>query len=266
MEEADAEDIRPVLVIGKLGNGKSTLCNALVEGDHFAVGTGTSPETNTAQFASKWLGEIKLKVIDTPDITTLEMTPDQMKQEVEKWQEMTKPGPDVIILTVRCDVRYTAEEWAIYKEISGLWGEGPRGRLVVVFTFGDCQDLPIDEELKTECPELQSVLRDADWNYIVFDKTDPVSRKEAVERVVEVIHGEYTAVSHVPKNTKPRPSRFVIVLTVLMLLAAAGCIASLVMEHMGAAVACVACVVVLLVVTLLWVCCRKEKQERLLPK
>ena len=66
--------------------------------------------------------------------------------------------------------RYTAEEHAIYRQIQRLWGDNTlQHRLVVVFTFGDCQDEPIEEELKTVCPELKSVLRDAEHRYVVFN-------------------------------------------------------------------------------------------------
>ena len=66
--------------------------------------------------------------------------------------------------------RYTAEEYAIYRQLQRLWGDNTlQHRLVVAFTFADRQDAPIEEELKTVCPELKKVLREARHRYVVFN-------------------------------------------------------------------------------------------------
>ena len=102
------------------------------------------------------------QVIDTPDIST----------EISRWKDLTLPTPDVILLAVRCDVRYTAEEHAIYKETKKLLSLSDFSRrLMVGFTFGDRQDRDIDRELDSVCPELQAVLSDARRQYVVFDST-----------------------------------------------------------------------------------------------
>ena len=111
-----------------------------------------------------------MQVLDTPDVTNLDMGEIEIRKEVEKWRILTKHAPTVILLAVRCDVRYTAEEYAIYRQILKLWGKHSlRRSLVVAFTFGDRQDRDIREELKTVCPELKQVLKDANGRYRVFN-------------------------------------------------------------------------------------------------
>ena len=66
--------------------------------------------------------------------------------------------------------RYTAEEYDIYRHLVRLWGDSTlKDRLIVAFTFGDLQDNPIEEELRTVCAELQNVLTDACHRYLVFN-------------------------------------------------------------------------------------------------
>ena len=114
---------------------------------------------------------IAAQVIDTPDITNCNMNANEQRAEVAKWRELTRSDPAVVILTVRCDVRYTAEEYAIYKEINALWGGNSlKKKLIVAFTFADLQDNPLEEELKTVCPELRSVLRDCTDTWVRFSK------------------------------------------------------------------------------------------------
>ena len=111
------------------------------------------------------------QVVDTPDLANNSMSEIQMQEEITKWRSMATSKPTLVLLAVRCDVRYTAEEYDIYRQILRLWGsDSLRQRLVVAFTFGDRQDRDIQDELKTVCPELKSVLRDAKNRYVVFNQ------------------------------------------------------------------------------------------------
>nr|KAG5703204.1 hypothetical protein BaRGS_034115 [Batillaria attramentaria] len=65
-----------------------------------------------------------IAVVDTPDINNLPgWNEEKKKAEVDRWKDLSKPGPHVLLLTVRCDVRYTAEEHDIYREVKRLWGD-----------------------------------------------------------------------------------------------------------------------------------------------
>lgn len=94
----------------------------------------------------------------------------QRQDEVEKWRQMTSGQPTTVLLTVRCDVRYTAEEYEVYQEILKLWGnkEVLRKRLVVAFTFGDRLDEDIRLVVNDPPPELKKVLQTAEKRYMVF--------------------------------------------------------------------------------------------------
>ena len=93
-----------------------------------------------------------------------------IKQEIIDWKKMLSSEPDVILLAVRCDVRYTAEEFELYKTLKKeLKIPKFKTRLVLAFTFGDRQDKDIETELQTVCGELQSVLKDASKRYVVFN-------------------------------------------------------------------------------------------------
>ena len=96
--------------------------------------------------------------------------PADIRAEINRWKALISPGPDVILLAVRCDVRYTAEEYAIYKRMKEAWNEATFCKgLVLAFTFGDRQEKNIETELKTVCHELQSVLKDSGHRYVVFN-------------------------------------------------------------------------------------------------
>nr|KAG5698947.1 hypothetical protein BaRGS_024868 [Batillaria attramentaria] len=94
-----------------------------------------------------------------------------------KFRASCHEGPGVnqareLTTASRCDVRYTAEEYAIYQQVKILWGHNTSfcKRLVVVFTYGDLLDGKIEDQLKTVCPELKKVLKDAKQRYVVFSQ------------------------------------------------------------------------------------------------
>ncbi|KAL8616117.1 hypothetical protein ACOMHN_066604 [Nucella lapillus] len=185
-EKMDSPRQQRILVVGKSGNGKSSVCNSLTGGLHFTTGRGLAATTRTLQYLDTHRHGHRLRVVDTPDVTNCDMTSPQMEDEVRKWRRFTDPYPTTVLLTVRCDVRYTAEEHAIYRQLQRLWGDNSLSeRLVVAFTFGDRQDVPLEEELLTVCPELQAVLRDARHRYVVFNnKAPPQDRERQVQQLL----------------------------------------------------------------------------------
>ncbi|KAK7487679.1 hypothetical protein BaRGS_00021098, partial [Batillaria attramentaria] len=185
---AENNEVR-ILVIGKTGNGKSSVCNTILGREEFKTGRSMSSTTLEAQTAEVERGGRRIKVIDTPDITNCEMNEQQMQAEVSKWKTMTSPHPTIIVLTVRCDVRYTQEEHDIYRGIKSLWGDNSFcKRLVVAFTFGDLQGEKLEEELKTACGELQNVLKDAGRRYAVFDNGPKTTAEDKARTVNKVLH------------------------------------------------------------------------------
>jgi hypothetical protein len=129
------------------------------------------------------------QVIDTPDISTFSLS--EKNQQVSAWKQKTSVTSGVILLAVRCDIRYTAEEYAIYQELKRLWNNDRDfcGRLIVAFTFGDRQDNPLEDELKAVCKELNGVLRDAGREmFCLFNKkADDKKTFDAVQQLLSVI-------------------------------------------------------------------------------
>ena len=98
------------------------------------------------------------------------MNESQRRQEVSKWKsQVMSSRPTAVLLTVRCDVRYTAEEYSVYQETVKLWGDKSlQKRVVVAFTFGDRQDGDIRQVVNDPPPELKKVLKTAKDRHVVF--------------------------------------------------------------------------------------------------
>nr|KAG5700194.1 hypothetical protein BaRGS_011037 [Batillaria attramentaria] len=141
---AENNEVR-ILVIGKTGNGKSSVCNTILGREEFKTGRSMSSTTLEAQTAEVERGGRRIKV-------------------------------NVIL--------YTQEEHDIYRGIKSLWGDNSFcKRLVVAFTFGDLQGEKLEEELKTACGELQNVLKDAGRRYVVFDNGPKTTAEDKARTV-----------------------------------------------------------------------------------
>ncbi|KAK7465145.1 hypothetical protein BaRGS_00037675 [Batillaria attramentaria] len=182
------ETERCLIVVGKTGNGRSSVGNTLLGKDEFETGCGMSSTTTEPKAATS--EQPKIKVVDTPDISDNDhFTDKQRKEQLSLWKRLAAPGPHAILLTVRCDVRYTAEEYDIYKQLKTLWGDSFCKLLIVAFTFGDRQDADIEEELKSSVPvELKNVLKDANGRYVVFDnRAEPGEEFKTVNRLLDIV-------------------------------------------------------------------------------
>lgn len=146
---------------------------------------------------------MSFQVVDTPDPVNCDMDESTAKLEVTKWKGCTNMGVVVVVVVViRCDVRYTAEEYAIYKQIKEHWGSDFCKHLVVAFTFGDRLQQDLDDfgqQLENGCPEVVNVLRDANQQYVVFDcsagKYDEPQHKDSVDKLMKLIKTEIPSTS-----------------------------------------------------------------------
>ncbi|KAK7471895.1 hypothetical protein BaRGS_00035479 [Batillaria attramentaria] len=177
---------RLILIIGKTGTGKSTVGNILVGGETFRVGQEGQSSTTVPSLCTPST-ECLLKVVDTIDIDNMKLKYQGRKDEVSRWKTICGGEPDIILLTARCDIPYTAEDYDFYCQMKRLWGDEKEfcSHLVVGFTFGD--RLQFDIAGKTaECPELEQVLKDAGGHYVVFNsKADTgSSRSEPMDESV----------------------------------------------------------------------------------
>ncbi|PVD23986.1 hypothetical protein C0Q70_17263 [Pomacea canaliculata] len=193
-----------VLIIGKTGNGKSSLGNILLNNTSaFRVSRGLNSSTTFAVTNSAEVHGVTVTVMDTPDISNLGVDEKAAEEEIKKWCFF---HPDFILLAIRCDVRYTAEEHQIYQQIKKVLGEEHlTSKLTIAFTFGDRQDKDINEELKTVCPELKDVLKDADNRYIMFsNKAQKVSEHNKKDPLTQLMNCALSHESQDPVAVKKR--------------------------------------------------------------
>lgn len=181
-----------VLVVGKTGNGKSTVCNKLLGHDWCPVYEGLDGQTTTAQSGQRELGGATLKIIDTPDVVNCEMSDADVGAEIRRWVELTHPYPHALIITVRCDVRYTPEEFEVYCGIRQRLQRHVQRMpsVILAFTRGECLATDIPTAVSKAGPNLQSVYADAQKCYLLFrHQREDGTTREQLDRLVDFLTG-----------------------------------------------------------------------------
>ncbi|XP_025111441.1 uncharacterized protein LOC112574527 isoform X4 [Pomacea canaliculata] len=187
------EELR-IIILGKTGCGKSSLGNTLLSSKVFEEQTGINSMTSRSQFAGTHVNGKNVTVIDTPGLWDTRQREETALQEIFKTTVLCCPGPHVVIIVFRCDVRFTQEEYQSVKTLESFFGESIRPFLIIVFTAGDRlgatpdkMKQALDRQIE-HAKEMKELLQHVSNRYcVVSNAGSPEQRKQSAKAVFDLI-------------------------------------------------------------------------------
>ncbi|XP_067305736.1 GTPase IMAP family member 8 [Pseudorasbora parva] len=194
-----------MIVLGFRRAGKSSAGNTIL-----SMATFISKRTTTCVRRQGDVNGRNVTIVDTPgwwkSLPVID-TPELEKEELLFSMSLCPPGPHVLLLTLRVDMSFTAEEKESVEEHMELLGERVWAHTVVLFTHGDCLgDVTVEEFIESEGEALQWLIEKCGNRYHVLsnenwsDGSQVTNLLKKIERMVAQNRGHYYEID--PKALK----------------------------------------------------------------
>ncbi|KAM6957830.1 LOW QUALITY PROTEIN: uncharacterized protein FYW47_011940 [Aplochiton taeniatus] len=180
-----------IVLLGYQVTGKSSSGNTILDREEFKLGTTAQCVKRQGEVAGR-----QLTVVDTPGWwihSTVEETPELVKQEIVRSVSLCPPGPHALLLVIREDTSFSDKYRESVEGHLGLLSQRVWDHTIVLFTHGDCLgDTTIEQYIESQGEALQRLAEKCGNRYHVFNnenRGDVTQVTELLEKIEEMVAG-----------------------------------------------------------------------------
>lgn len=176
---------RRIIIIGKLGAGKSHSGNGILGKDAFKSRRSFKSVTKECVYGSAIRNGLLYKIYDTPGINS----PDEVNPgtDIKRCLYCTSPGFHAIVLVMSGSERITNEDMEMLKNLDSLLGESAFKYMILVVS-----KLENDEKelyrLISESPEMASLNSKCNNRHVIFDNNSKEIPSECISKFDKVLN------------------------------------------------------------------------------
>lgn len=166
------ENERRLIIVGKVGAGKSTLGNAILLSNVFTSGQNFGSVTKEWKQDSCIRRGIKYRVWDTPGVYGIGEQREEAFKQIARLTLATFPGFHCIVLVISATQRITEEDLRVFKDFKAMLGEHAFQKFMLIVFSGVSKEHVQDlietnaniKDLCERCGHKMGFVKDIDTN------------------------------------------------------------------------------------------------------